>query len=204
LEVSGSRADNLQQALVPSIYANMTNTIWDVHIYGYQVNYSTDQTTVDANVAAMAAAAQTIPSADGTMPVLLAEYGPSTDGTSDDPNGVQNVTAVVNAGGTGKYGSAAWAWNPGGSADHLLDGSGQPSSPYGQMVRIYINTTVVPLTPCQAAQSAQAATAAIQQQMTQDPSTPAVVAPTAANATQAAANATITTQAQAIAHQAEQ
>jgi hypothetical protein len=148
MQVSGSRPKNLNAALVPSTYGNMTNVIWDVHIYGYQSDYSTDPIAVEANANAMFAAAQRIKSADGTMPILVGEYGPSTDGTTDDPNGTQVVAAVVNGGRSNRYGSAAWAWNPGGKADHLLDSEGKPSFPFGQQVQSYINDPVRPIADC--------------------------------------------------------
>jgi hypothetical protein len=127
-------------AMTPSVYASMHNTIWDTHFYGWVARYSTDQATVDKALSDLMTGAQAIKSADGTMPVIIAEYGNSTDGTSIDPNGVQTVTSVVNAGGSGKAGSAAWAWKPGGNADHLQDG-GKLTSPYGQQVAMYIGMT---------------------------------------------------------------
>jgi mannan endo-1,4-beta-mannosidase len=148
LQVSGSRPKNLNAALDPSTYASMTNVIWDVHIYGYQSDFSTDPATVEASADAMFAAAQRIPSADGKMPVLVGEYGPSTDGTTDDRNGTQVVTTVINGGRSNRFGSAAWAWNPGGKADHLLDGAGKPTDPFGQLVQSYINDRVLPLADC--------------------------------------------------------
>jgi hypothetical protein len=200
IEPGGSRPDNLVDALVPSVYLPMTNVIMDPHIYGYQVNYSTDQATNDANAQAMVAAAQTIKTADGTIGVMIAEYGNSTDGTTIDQNGVQNVTAVVNMGAAGKVGSAAWAWNPGGNEDKLMNSSlTEPTSPYGQQVQLYINTTVQSCSATQTTANAQAATTAITAAMAQDPATPAVAAPTAASAVQAAQNATLAQQEQAIA-----
>ena len=148
LQVSGSRPKNLNAALDPPTYGNMTNVIWDVHIYGYQSDYSTDPITVEANMDAMFAAAQRIKSADGTMPVLVGEYGPSTDGTIDDPNGTQVVAAVINGGRSNRFGSAAWAWNPGGKADHLLDSAGHPSFPFGQLVQSFINDPASPIASC--------------------------------------------------------
>jgi hypothetical protein len=185
IEPGGSRPWNLVQSLDPSVYTSMTNIIMDPHIYGYQTNGSTDQATNDANVAAMIAAAQTIKSADGTPAVMIAEYGDSTDGTNTDGNGEQNVTAVVNAGGSGKAGSAAWAWLPGGNADHLQN-SGVLTSPYGQIVALYINTDVVPCSAAEATANAQNQLATITAQLAATPApgqsapaTPDSVSPTA-------------------------
>jgi hypothetical protein len=133
------------------------------------------------------------------MPVIIAEYGNSTDGTTIDPNGVQVVTSVANAGASGRVvGSAAWAWLPGGNADHLQDG-GALTNPYGEQVALYIGKTVQTCTAAQTTANAQAATEAIEQAMPQDPTTPDIAAPTAANAIQAAQNATLVQQAQAVA-----
>lgn len=187
IEPGGSRPPNLVASLVPGVYASMKNIIMDPHVYGYQTNYSTDQATNDANVAAMIAAAQTIQTADGMIGVMIAEYGNSTQGDSPDPNGVQNVTAVVSAGGSGKAGSAAWAWLPGGNSDHLQDG-GQLTSPYGQQVALYINTSVI---SCSAIEATANATAAITAATAQATAAPPDSATTAADASLAQANAVI-------------
>lgn len=179
IEPGGSRSYNLVQWLIPSVYQNMKNVIMDPHIYGYQVDYNTDQATNDANAQAMIAAAQTIKTSDGTIGVMVAEYGNSTEGQDIDPNGVQNVTSVINLGASGKAGSAAWAWNPGGGADHLMNGS-QPTSPYGQQVQLYINTSVQPCTTAQATANAQAQLSAVSAALSATPATgaqPAAMAP---------------------------
>lgn len=148
----------------PSDFAGMHNTVWDTHFYGWVPRYSTDQATVDQALADEIAGAQQIPSADGTMPAMIAEYGNSTAGDQIDPNGEQTVAAVITAGANEKFGSAAWAWLPGGSSDHLQDG-GNLTSPYGQQVALYINTDVVSPSQCQlnvgAQQSITDATAAL-------------------------------------------
>lgn len=166
LEISGYPG-NWTNSLNPSTYATMTNVIWDPHFYGWIPRYSADQGTVDQALTDEIAGIQQIHSADGVVPVLVGEYGDSTDGTHVDANSVQVVSAVVNAGSTGKFGSAAWAWNPGGNADHLLAGGMAPSDPYGQIVQLYINTDVTPLSACQiqaaSATAINAATVAVAQ-----------------------------------------
>jgi uncharacterized repeat protein (TIGR01451 family) len=125
--------------MTASSYASMTNIVWDLHFYAWVAGYSSDQGTVTAALFGSAsagqgiAAAQTIPSADGTVPVLIGEYGNSTDGQNIDADWVQVITAVTSSG----YGSAAWAWDPG-AADVLV--SGGALTPYGQMVAQYIAT----------------------------------------------------------------
>ncbi len=162
-------------AMTPSAYSGMHNTIWDTHFYGWVSRYSTDQATVDQALSDLIESVQQIPSGDGKMPVMIAEYGNSTDGTSIDPNGVQNVTSVVNAGASGKVGSAAWAWISGGNADHLQDG-GVLTSPYGQQVALYINTTVATCSAEETAANANSQLTAITAQVTGTPETATDVA----------------------------
>jgi hypothetical protein len=121
------------QGYTASVYASMSNIIWDVHCYGWLSNYSTDQATVSANLAADIAQAQTITSANGTVPVIIGEYGNSTTGMAIDANGSQVVTAVDNSG----FGSAAWAWGTGNPGDGLTTSSGGVSA-YGQQVAAWI------------------------------------------------------------------
>ena len=163
LEPSGSRpigygGDPLQAAMNPADYAAMTNVIWDPHVYGYQDGYATDAASNDALVAAAVSSSQTIQSADGVVPAIIGEYGPG----APDPNGMQIVTSVINAGASGKTGSAAWVWDTDGvvggdlSGNNALLTNGQITT-YGQMVQLYVNVNVVPLTKCQ--ETAQAQTA---------------------------------------------
>jgi hypothetical protein len=125
--------------MTPSTYASMSNIVWDFHFYGWDSNYSTDQGTVSAALAGSASAgdgiqaAQTITSADGTVPVIIGEYGDSTDGQNVDPNWVQVITAVESSG----YGSAAWEVVYGAQADAIIDNNGNLTA-YGQMVANYI------------------------------------------------------------------
>nr|WP_294553582.1 cellulase family glycosylhydrolase [uncultured Rhodopila sp.] len=121
------------QGYTASVYAGMSNIVWDVHYYGWLSNYSTDQATVSATLAADIAQAQTITSANGTVPVLIGEYGNSTTGQAIDANGSQVVTAVDNSG----FGSAAWAWGTGNPGDGLTTSSGGVSA-YGQQVASWI------------------------------------------------------------------
>jgi hypothetical protein len=125
------------QGYTPSVYAGMVNVIWDVHYYGWLTNYSTDQPTNNAFLAGMVQQAQALtPSANGTIPVLVGEYGNSTSGVGIDPNGNQVLTAVQSSG----YGSGAWAWGPGNPGDGLSNG-GNGLSSYGQEVAGYIALT---------------------------------------------------------------
>lgn len=102
-----------------STYAGMKNVAWDTHYYGWVTNYSTDAATIAKGLQNQIANAQSVKSADGTMPVIIGEYGPSTTGSgSYDANGLQVVQAVDDSG----YGTLAWAWSAG--TDTLTSSSG--------------------------------------------------------------------------------
>jgi hypothetical protein len=159
-----------QTDMDPGVYASMTNVVWDTHYYGWVSGYSTDQTTVNQALAAEIAGAQTITSADGTVPALIGEYGPSTTGESLDANSTQNVEAVIDDGVAGTAGSAAWHWGQQDCCNNLNNG-GSMTSPYGQTVALYINTNVVPLTQCQENQQAAQAINAAQATASAAPST---------------------------------
>jgi hypothetical protein len=113
-----------------SYFANMTNVAWDVHLYDMGGTTAQTQSQVNAEVASDIAAVQTgtnIKSADGVMPVIVGEYGPSMTGNGTDVNGTATVTGVEQSG----YGSAAWSW--GGTASDTLQDDGVLTS-YGQQV----------------------------------------------------------------------
>ena len=123
--------------MTASDYASMTNIIWDLHYYGWVSGYSTNQSTVDSALSSAVSAAQTITSANGTVPVLIGEYGPATDGTNTDPNGNQVLQAVQSSATSGQTaGAVAWGWNSGAN-DNLTDGSGNLTT-YGQEVAQWI------------------------------------------------------------------
>ena len=125
--------------MTPSSYSGMTNIAWDLHYYGWSSGYSTDQATVTADLMGSAsggygiAAAQSITSADGTVPVIIGEFGNSTDGSNVDANGNQVISAVLNSG----YGYAAWTWGGSGGPDQLTNneaGGAGSLTPFGQQV----------------------------------------------------------------------
>jgi hypothetical protein len=109
--------------------AGMTNVVIDQHFYGWTSGYSTDQATVTANLM------QTIKQdqqATGGLPVIIGETGPSTNGSTPDPNGQQVLTADMSSG----YGAAFWNWNSEAPQDNLTQ-NGQMTS-YGQTVAGWI------------------------------------------------------------------
>jgi hypothetical protein len=122
--------------MTPSLYASMTNIVWDLHQYGWGSGYSTDPAAVKAALwgsvtsCSGVLAAQSIRSADGLVPVIIAEFGDSTDGAKLDPNGAV-VCQVV---GTSGLGFAAWVWALIGPYHDVLTSYGQLTDPYGRQI----------------------------------------------------------------------
>ncbi len=141
LELPGGSYPNGQSVtsygLDPIAYAKMSNTIGDVHLYGWSSNYAPDQQAVDSTLADMVRGVQTIPSTSGEVPVILGEYGPSTEGPTPDANANQVLYAAQRSPqASGTSGAAAFTWS-GGGADTLSDGQGN-LTPYGQEVAQWI------------------------------------------------------------------
>lgn len=150
-----------------SAYAPMKNVIWDQHFYNWVTN-SSDVNTNIAMIEKMAASLRPFTSADGVMPVLIGEYGNSTDGQTIDAGGDASVQAVINEGGAGKIGSAAWAWLADGGDALLANKAGAArSSPYGDEVALYINTDTVAPSACQVNNAAAQTVANAMQAATQ-------------------------------------
>lgn len=171
LEISGWPG-NWTNALDGSAYAQMTNVVWDPHFYGWVSRYSTDQATIDKALADIINSIQTITSADGKIPAMVAEYGPSTTGMSMDANGMQTVDSVINRGGAGETGSAVWHWGEQDCCNNLNNGSSLTD--LGQRVQLFIGTDVMPPTPCQQAATAQSTVTQITAQVTAEtPAAPA-------------------------------
>lgn len=102
-----------------SVYASMKNVAFDNHFYGWVTNGSTDQSAVNSAVIGGASSQRgilslsAIASADGPMPVINGEFGPSTSGQSLDGNWQQVVSAVMNFAVFNGYSSgfAGWHWD---------------------------------------------------------------------------------------------
>jgi Ca-dependent carbohydrate-binding module xylan-binding/Cellulase (glycosyl hydrolase family 5) len=136
----------------PSVFSGMTNVAFDAHYYNWISGNSTDLATNQSALANEIAGSQSIKSANGTIPVIIGEYG-NAAAAPLDPGWVQVVQAVDTSG----YGSAAWAWQsyntvqPGSSvipADLVNPPwTGGPSSltPYGQMVAQYLASGTPPV-----------------------------------------------------------
>jgi hypothetical protein len=108
--------------MTEAAYAKMTNIVWDLHFYGWGSKFSTDQAAVAASLMGSKAggygiaAAQSIKGPGGALiPIIIGEFGDSTDGTKVDPNGTQVINAVLDSG----YGFAAWAWESSTAGDRL-------------------------------------------------------------------------------------
>jgi hypothetical protein len=111
-----------------SDYSDMHNVIWDAHYYGWLTKGANDQESANSTLSAIVSDTHAITGADGIMPVIIGEFGNSTDGQSIDANGTQTVQAVIDSG----LGSAAWAYGSGGPGDGLT--SGDSLSDYGKQV----------------------------------------------------------------------
>ena len=134
-----------------STYASMTGVAWDTHFYGWVPNYSTSVTAIADSLKSQIADARSVKSADGIVPVIVGEYGPSTTGSGAyDVNGLQVVQAVQNSG----YGSMAWAWSAG--TDALTTG-GTGLTDFGQLTAKYIASSAL----AQAAASTPTASPAV-------------------------------------------
>lgn len=136
-------AGSMNGALPKLVYSGMANTIWDLHYYGWIAGYtpqtpnngySINQSVVNSTLATLVSQTQQITSANGVMPVLIGEYGISTNGSSVDANSSQVLQAVQQSGQTS--GSAAWGFADSG-ADSLTDGNGNLTG-YGQKIEQWI------------------------------------------------------------------
>ena len=138
------------------------NIFVDLHYYDWAAGqthlsddangYSSDPATILATLKGNAAngigvaAAQTWTSNDGTIPVIIGEFGPSTTGnTPDDPGGTALVDVVCQAAGNVTSGFAAWHLGDGdlGTDDNLTN-SGFVMTSYGNQVAGYIASAPPP------------------------------------------------------------
>ncbi|MGE0225659.1 MAG: cellulase family glycosylhydrolase [Acetobacteraceae bacterium] len=133
--------------LDPAVYAKMTNIIGDIHLYGWSSKFVPDQTVVNAALADLVHNAQTIQSADGKLPILIGEFGPSTDGVTDDANRAEVVNAIRSSGDI--VGAAAFAWHAGVN-DNITDADGKLTW-FGEQVAQWAATFQAPGGPSAAA-----------------------------------------------------
>jgi poly(3-hydroxybutyrate) depolymerase len=139
-------------------YAEMHNVVWDMHAYGWVAQGSTDPAAMENAIAGSAGdgqgvrAAQAIASADGTIPVITGEFGPSTDGQTLDVNGDATINAVIWAVGQNlTQGFAGWVWGMNGP-DSVGNGSGLTD--WGKVLSMAIASSCQQLAPGIAANAA--------------------------------------------------
>lgn len=122
------------KGLNPSVYAGMKNIVWDAHFYNWMSKYSSNLATNREVLANEIKGMQAIRSADGIIPVIVGEFGDSTNGDRVDPAWRQVVRAVLTSG----HGYLAFAWNGGGKADRLLNppyhGGQSDLTAYGRII----------------------------------------------------------------------
>jgi hypothetical protein len=111
----------------PSSYLpGFTNVFWDIHFYGWVPNYVADQTAVNNALLNQIAAFNGTRSADGVIPVIIAEFGPATGGVGEHSTGFfgsegmwydnnwQQVLQAVYTLGMNYSGWAQFYWNTAG------------------------------------------------------------------------------------------
>jgi hypothetical protein len=111
----------------PSKYLpRFTNVFWDIHFYGWVPNFVADQSTVNNAFLKQIAAFDGTRSADGIIPVIIAEFGPATGGVGEHSTGFfgsegmwydnnwQQVLQAVYTLGTNYSGWAQFYWNTAG------------------------------------------------------------------------------------------
>ena len=165
--------------------SSMTNVVADQHFYGWTSGYSTNQTTVNNNLSQIIGTDQQLTTASGKLPLIIGETGPSTNGSTLDPNGSQVLAADMSSG----YGAVFWNWYSDAPQDNLTNGNGDStlSNPYG--------TTVAGWIALVAGASASVWATNCGGAPTQTTTAAALVAGTGAPATAASTNAASTTDA---------
>ena len=130
----------------PSVFANMTNVVWDFHYYNWISNNSSDLGANEAALAGEIAPGQAFTSANGQIPIIIGEYGEASSvndaSTQPDPGGMEVLQAVQNAVTTGQVsGASYWEWTQSGFAVDAVvinAGGGPLNAPYGTEVAQFI------------------------------------------------------------------
>jgi Cellulase (glycosyl hydrolase family 5) len=94
ISASGNPLDELFPSSVASQYAGMSNAVWDLHYYNWESGYATDVPSNAAKIAADETQHQVVTDTNGVIPVIIGEYGNSTDGNNVDPGWQATITAV--------------------------------------------------------------------------------------------------------------
>ncbi|QHT59794.1 hypothetical protein GXP70_07390 [Paenibacillus lycopersici] len=122
-------------AQTPSSYASMHGVVWDSHFYGWLSDYSTNVSDVRnaylygtkwiggvSNAQFGSTYYAGTVSADGAIPLINGEFGPSTDDLSTDANANQVIDTVSNWAIANGYsqGYSGWSWwRPGNGMDNV-------------------------------------------------------------------------------------
>lgn len=134
LEVNAATPEN-SLGSEASIYQSMTNVAWDQHFYGWMPTQLGE--SASSALSNIVSSDEAFSDTQGSIPVVIGEYGPSTDGNTVDSNAEQVVDAVQSSG----LGSLAFAWNTG-VGDTMTSGCGALTS-WGQEVKNYIDSGTV-------------------------------------------------------------
>ena len=110
----------------------MHDVAWDMHFYGWVNGRVPDQGSLEAKFLGAAGTGtgirslQQITSGDGAIPIVNAEFGNSTDGTTVDANGDQVIATVTSWAIENGYtsGFAAWHWHAADTDGDLLQKNG--------------------------------------------------------------------------------
>jgi len=117
----------------PAVYATMSNVLVDIHLYGWSSHFAPDLQAVSTALADLARGGQDMMTADGRAPVIIGEYGISTDGEKVDANANQVLQVAQHS---SLVGASAFTWS-GSGADTLTDGQGHLNA-YGKQVAQWI------------------------------------------------------------------
>jgi Cellulase (glycosyl hydrolase family 5) len=118
----------------PSVYAPMKNVLVDVHLYGWSSDFVPDQQAVSSALGILVQGGHNVITADGPAPVIIAEYGISTDGETVDANANQVLQVAQHS--NLVIGAAAFSWSVSGP-DAISDGQGHLTA-YGQQIAQWI------------------------------------------------------------------
>ena len=144
LEINGwNDPQSWAQGYASPLYASMSNVVADMHFYGWLTNKTGTTTSIGQAIkAGVATIQQRLRTKSGPMPVIIGEYGNSTDGENVDPNGTAVVDAVHSSG----LGTVAW-WMYPGNADNLVTHDGSLTA-YGKQVAGHIKSAASSLAGC--------------------------------------------------------
>lgn len=135
--------------LVASTYTNMHNVIWDIHYYAWVIpnggQNNTNYSDAVNKLSSMLSLAGQFTSSDGPIPIIIGEFGDSTDGVSVDPAGMNVVNAVLSN--TVALGFAPWNWYAYSANGDKLQVSHTPTNPYGSTVATAIANATNPSPP---------------------------------------------------------